>query len=371
MLAVVNHELLRIARQRKKLSQGEAAKKFNIIQAKLSRYENALTPPTDEFLEKASLVYDLPKSFFYQSDKVLGAPVSIHPMWRKKSDVTTRELDEIIAELNIRIIHIRKLLQAVDFSPESSIPRFDVDAYDNADAAEYDEEIERISSMVRSYWMIPAGPFKNLTGAIERAGAIVIHSALGGSSVSGVTMSAPGLMPIIIINNEQPSDRARFTVAHELAHLVMHRLPHKDMEKQANAFASALLMPAKEMREALSGKIDLRRLAALKPEWQVSMQALLYRAQTLGLIEEKSAGYLWRQFNIHRIKLREPIALDFPMEQPGVLQRMVDLHIENMGYSLPDFAQILHLHTHQLSEFYDIKKSMDTQIGEKRLRIIS
>jgi Zn-dependent peptidase ImmA (M78 family) len=33
------------------------------------------------------------------------------------------------------------------------------------------------------------------------------------------------------------------------------------------------------------GRLDIRRLAALKPEWRVSMQALLYRAQSLGLIE--------------------------------------------------------------------------------------
>lgn len=370
MESSVNHGLLRIARQRKGLSQGEAAKRLSMQQATLSRYENAASVPPEDFLARAALVYELPQSFFYQTDTVLGGPVSVHPMWRKKHSVTVRELDEIIAELNIRIFHIRRLLEAVEFAPQISIPKLDIDEYDEDEVNEYDEEIERIAATVRAHWLIPSGPFHDLTGIIERAGAIIIHSQLGGSSVSGVTMSVPGLLPVIILNNEQPSDRARFTLAHELAHLVMHRFPNKDMEKQANAFASALLMPAKDIRDAFSGRIDLKRLAALKPEWKVSMQALLYRAQSLGLIDRVPASYLWRQFNIHRMKMREPAELDFPWERAGVMQRMIRLHLDNFGYSLPDFAQILHLHTHQLDQFYEIGMTPENPAGGVRLRMV-
>jgi hypothetical protein len=77
---------------------------------------------------------------------------------------------------------------------------------------------------------------------------------------------------------------------------------------------------------ALRGNLDLRRLAALKPEWRVSMQALL--AQELGLIGKSQASWMWRQFNIGRMKLREPAELDFPPEQPGVIARMVRLHLD-------------------------------------------
>jgi Zn-dependent peptidase ImmA (M78 family) len=347
-MAFINHGLLRVARQAKGFSQGEAAAKLNIPQVALSRYENGISVPTREFIAQAALVYDLPVSFFEQTDAVLGAPVSVHPMWRRKQSVTTREMDAIIAELNIRIMHIRRMLNGVDFTPCSTIPKIDIE--------EYEEDIEEIASMVRSHWMIPQGPLQDLTGLVERAGVIVVHSPLGGSSVSGVTMAAPGLSPVIILNNDQPSDRARFTLAHEVAHLVMHRFPNRDMEKQADEFASALLMPANEIKAAFSGRIDLKRLAALKPEWKVSMQALLYRAQSLRLLGTNQASYLWRQFSFYRIKLREPAELDFPMETPGVLSRMIKLHLENLGYSLPDFAQMLHLHAHQLKQFYSLKE---------------
>jgi Zn-dependent peptidase ImmA (M78 family) len=361
MPSFVNNGLLRMARQSKGFSQGEAAAKLNIPQVALSRYENAISSPTDEVLNRAALIYDLPVSFFEQTDTVLGAPVSVHPMWRKKQSVTSREMDAIIAEFNIRILHIRRMLQGVEFNPQSTIPKLDIE--------EYEDDTERIAGMVRAHWLIPQGPVQDLTGLIERAGALIIHSPLGGSSVSGVTMTAPGLLPIIILNIDQPSDRARFTLAHELAHLVMHRFPTPQMEKQADSFASAFLMPADDVRSAFSGRIDLKRLAALKPEWKVSMQALLYRAQSLGLIAHSQATYLWRQFSIHRIKLREPAELDFPMETPGVLSRMIKLHLETFGYSMPDFARMLHLHTHQLKQYYDLRNIGDTFQAGPHLRL--
>ncbi|MCI1279949.1 MAG: XRE family transcriptional regulator [Nitrospira sp.] len=355
-MAFVNSGLLRIARQDAGLSQGEAAERLGIPQVMLSRYENAIAIPSNNILERASNAYDVPTSFFEQTDTVLGAPVSVHPMWRKKQSITIKEMDAIIAEMNIRILQLRRMLNGVEFVPQATMPTFD--------AEEYGDNPERIASMVRGHWMIPRGPLQNLTEMVERAGAIVIHSPMDGSSVSGVTMAVPGLLPIILLNSEQPSDRARFTLAHELAHLVMHRFPNPSMEQQANTFASALLMPADDIRSAfMSGRIDLMRLAALKPEWKVSMQALLYRAQSLGFVTIKQAGYLWRQFNVHRIKLQEPPELNFPMETPGVLTRMIKLHLETFGYSIPEFAQMLHFYPHRLKSLYHLNDHYRPQQG--------
>jgi Zn-dependent peptidase ImmA (M78 family) len=160
----------------------------------------------------------------------------------------------------------------------------------------------------------------------------------------------------------------RFTLAHELGHIVLHRFPRPEMEKEANEFASALLMPAADIRSVLSGRIDLRRLAALKPEWRVSMQGLLYRAQALELIGRSEAGWLWRQFSALRIKLREPPELDFPIEQPGVVGRMIQLHLDTFGISVTDMAAMLHVHEPLINEYYDLKpRSSATRL---RLRIV-
>ena len=341
---LVNCGLLRVARQHKGLSQGEAARRFGMPQVTLSRYENGISTPNEDFIARASVFYDLPVPFFHQPDVAFGAPVSVHPMWRKKHDVTAREMDVLVAELNLRTIHIRRLLQAVEHAPKRDIPRFDLD--------EYEGDIERVAATVRAHWLLPAGPVANLTAALEVAGCIIIHSDMKGSAISGVTVSIAGMPPIVLLNKDQPADRMRYTLAHELGHLVLHRFPGPDMEREANEFASALLMPAKDIRAALSGRLDLRRLAALKPEWRVSMQGLLYRAQALEIISKSEAGWLWRQFSSLRMKMREPMELDFPIETPSVLPKMVRLHLDAFGYSLNELAALFHIHPHTLSELY-------------------
>lgn len=357
----VNSALLRVARQRLGFAQGEAAEKLLIPQVTLSRYENAVAVPPDDFIARASGIYDMPISFFRQTDTVFGAPVSVHPMWRKKAEVTVREIDRILAEMNIRVMHIRRMLDAVDYTPQMNIPRLDLD--------DYDGDIERIASMVRAHWLLPSGPIENLTAAVERAGAVVVHSSMGGSSVSGLTVNVPGLLPIIILNHEQPADRMRFTLAHELGHIVMHRFPNPNMEAEANNFASALLMPRAEITiAARGGKFDMARLQALKPEWRVSMQAILYRAQSLEIIEKPKAAWLWRKFAMERMRTREPANLDFPIEMPGVIGRMVRLHLDNFGYSPSELAKIMHVNDNLLSAYYDLKATPPVQ--GMRLRVI-
>jgi Zn-dependent peptidase ImmA (M78 family)/transcriptional regulator with XRE-family HTH domain len=330
----VNGGMLRLGRQRRQLSQIDAAPLLGIDQSLLSRIENGLVEARDEVVLRAQSVYGLPRSFFYLTDPVYGAPVSVHPMWRRKADVSVREMDAIIAELNIRVFHLRRLLEGAEYVHANTLPRLDFDEFGDA---------EKIAALVRAHWKIPTGPIKNLTVYVEQAGVLVVYSAMGGVAVSGVTFSAPGLPPLIVLNSDQPADRLRYTLAHELGHLVMHRFPSPTMETEANEFASALLMPASEIRPYFIGRrVDLQLLAALKPEWRVSMQSLLMRAHGLGIITPNQAQYLWKQINARRMRLREPPELDFEPEQATVLDTLVRVHRESLGYSDADLAALLH-----------------------------
>lgn len=339
-----NGAMLRIARQRKGFQQTEAASRLGIDQSLLSRIENGFVEPRDEVILRAETAYELPRSFFFLTDPVYGAPVSVHPMWRRKADVTVREMDAIVAELNIRIMHLRRFLDGAEYAHANDLPRLDIEDYGDP---------EHIAALVRAHWKVPRGPIKDLTLLVERAGVLVSHSQLAGASVSGVTFATPGLPPLIVLNSEQPADRLRFTLAHELGHLVMHRFPSPTMEEEANAFASALLMPASDIRPYFVGRrVDLALLAALKPEWKVAMQALLMRASSLNLVTRNQAQYLWKQISARRLRLREPPELDFEPERPTVVATMLRVHLDALGYSRKEVAQLLHTRENGLTEFY-------------------
>lgn len=354
-------DMLRLARQRLGFTQIAAATKLGIPQPVLSRFESGVAEPDDALLLKASGVYSVPRAFFDIQEPVFGPPVSVHAMTRAKADVTARELDMIAAELNIRLFHLRWFLDGVDFTPTADLPSLDVEQYGSP---------ERIAATVRAHWGVPAGPIRNVTQLAEKAGIVIGMSDFHGASVSGVTFRAPGKPPLILLNKGHPADRLRFTLSHEIGHLVMHRFPTAEMEDEANAFASSFLMPERDIKAAFNGrKITLETLASLKPEWRVAMQALLMRASGLGLITSNQSRYLWMQISSRGWKLHEPPELDFPPEVPRVLDSMVRSHIKHLGYKVEDLAAMSRLFVSEFTELYG-QVSSPTTPERPRLRIV-
>jgi Zn-dependent peptidase ImmA (M78 family)/transcriptional regulator with XRE-family HTH domain len=355
-------DMLRLARQRLGLTQKAAAPRLGVPQPVLSRIENGVATPDAAFLMRAAQVYEVPVEFFEQRDPVYGPPVSVHAMTRGKSDVTAHELDLITAELNIRLMHLSKFLEGVDYAARSDIPTLDVEQYGTP---------EKIAGTVRAHWGIPSGPIKSLTQFVERAGIVIGFSRFGGASVSGVTFRVTGRPPLVLLNRGHPADRMRFTLAHEIGHLIMHRFPTDDMEDEANKFASALLMPAHEMRQAFAGRrVTLELLAALKPEWRVAMQALLVRATSLNLVSANQARYLWQQISAKGWRLREPAELDFPAEAPKVLPSIVKAHLNDLGYSMSELTKLVRIHESEFTEMYGHTKPPDPP-GRPKLRIVA
>ncbi|MGQ4273068.1 ImmA/IrrE family metallo-endopeptidase [Terrihabitans sp. B22-R8] len=256
-----------------------------------------------------------------------------------------------MADANLRALHLRRLLPSVGFEPELPLPSYE--------PGEYGNDARHIASLVRRAWGLPAGPLVNLTEYIERAGVFVFHVDFEkGVDVDGLSLRFVGLPPIIVLNSAMPADRMRFTLAHEFAHLVMHVVPCPDMEKQANEFASALLMPAEDVRKDLVGRrVDLRLLAQLKPEWRVSMAALLYAAGELGVIGPGQSQLLWRQYSSLRYKsVGEPPELNFPVEKPFLGKYLIEAHLRDLGYSPQQIGDILGLPEADIWEMYGLEK---------------
>ena len=353
-----NADLLRVARQVRGWSQAELSRQSGVSQANLSKLENGLIGPTDDVLERVAEALHFPQTLFFQPDRILGLPMSVHPMYRKKASVGQRAIERLEAELNIRILHLRRLFKAAEFEPELPLPKMDID--------EYSGDPEHIAELVRRTWLVPTGPIKDLVGWVERAGCVVVHCDFTALSVDGVTINASDMLPCIFLNRNQPADRQRFSLAHELGHIVMHKVPSPTMEDEANAFASALLMPAREIRPYLSGRLTVQKLASLKPAWRVSMQALLYRARTIGTITANQSQYLWRQMSYLGYRRNEPPELDFPAEEPGVIPEMIRVHIEELDYEVEDLCSVLHVFEDDLRHMH----TLPGKVGGPNLRVV-
>lgn len=352
--------LLRLARHLRGFTQKKSAKLLGLAQAVYSRMENDLVEVDEDTVRQAAAVFDLPMDFFDLKDSIYGPPVSVHTMLRGNSQLTARDVDMITAELNLRLIHLRRFLDNVDHNPSLELPRLDVEQYDSP---------AQIAETVRLHWKIPSGPIKNLTRLLERAGVIIGYSEFHGAAVSGVTFSAPGKPLLVLLNPSHPSDRVRFTLAHELGHMVMHRFPTPKLEDEANEFASVFLFPRKDLRETFRGrKVTLALLAALKPEWKVSMQGILYAAQRERLITKNQARYLWTQISSRGWKTREPASLEFSHDRPTVLPSILSAHFDDLGFEKQEIAGLVRVHEREFERLYPYG---DTKDDRPRIRIIN
>ena len=109
--------------------------------------------------------------------------------------------------------------------------------------------------------------------------------------------------PFILVNRQQPTTRALFTLAHELAHVLSRQgailtldvnlIAKSNWERFANAFAASFLMPEARVREIVvaSGR-TVGALAAMLIEFGVSFESLVYRLHNLGLINARGRDQL-------------------------------------------------------------------------------
>ena len=340
-------EMVGLRRRMVGLSQADLEASTGISQGLISKIEQGLREPNEDQLEKFASALNCLPSFFHQAEREYGPPISAHPMYRKKASVGQKVLDKVIAELSVRLGQARVLLQSVDMEPELPLPQYDAD--------EFAGNIEEVAGMVRRAWYMPHGPVRSLVEYVERAGILVVFTEMEAARIDGASYQVAGMPPVIFLNKNMPADRMRFSLAHELGHIVMHRIPSPDMEQQADEFAAAFLMPRDDIAPELTG-FTLAKAAQLKPYWKVSMGALIVRAKTIGKIDQGTYSWLWRQMAIKGYRTKEPTTLDFPPEKASLAAALISNLTDNMGYGPQDLEQALHLTYSELATMYDLRQ---------------
>lgn len=235
-----------------------------------------------------------------------------------------------------------KLLRSYEIPVAKPIPQIDLE--------EAGATPEKIAERLRAYWMLRRGPIDNLVDVIEEAGGVVILCRFGTHLLDGLSFRAEGLPPLFFMNRDVPGDRFRFSLAHELGHMVLHSIPGDDtkMEEQAHRFAAAFLMPASDIRPYLTSA-KLSSFGRVKAFWKVSIKALIKRAHDLKLITDNQYRWLNVQYS-KSFSSGEPVPIE--REEPYRLKQMISYHLKDLGYSVPDLASLLAIYPDDLERAY-------------------
>jgi Zn-dependent peptidase ImmA (M78 family)/transcriptional regulator with XRE-family HTH domain len=192
---------------------------------------------------------------------------------------------------------------------------------------------EHAATMARSeLGLSNDSPVKHVISTMESAGVVVI--AIPRAFARGDAFSAwvfaddiGQRRPVVVLSADRPADRVRMNACHELAHLVMHQQVAAStaaLEDDAKKFASAFLLPADAMREIIVPPVTLDTFVQLKPYWGVSIQALIVRAHSLGLITPRKYKTLMQRLSARGWRLNEPLSSQVPLERPRVVRQMAE-----------------------------------------------
>lgn len=324
-----NPDMLRLARDARELTQAQLADRSGVTQAFISKLEHGLnTQPGAEALTGISKALGFPPAFFFQRERTIGFP---HFHYRKRAKLGAKPLARIGALINIRRQHVAKLLRSYEIEVAKPIPQIDLD--------ETGLTPEKVAERMREYWMVPRGPISSVVDLIEQAGGIVVLGRFGTNLMDGLSFRLEGMPPMFFMNRDVSGDRFRFSLAHELGHMVMHSVPDDDekIEGEAHRFAAALLMPASEIKPYLVGT-KVGGMGRVKAYWKVSIHSLIRRSLDLKLITDSQ----YKSMNIQYRKIfkeGEPIPLE--IEGPSRLRKMIEYHRDVLGYSRDDLATLL------------------------------
>jgi Zn-dependent peptidase ImmA (M78 family) len=361
--APFNPHMLVLGRDARGVTQAELSDSLKMGQGTLSKIEAGIHPANDEFIEAVSSVLAYPREFFFE----LGRPYGLPPFhYRRRKKLSAKALGKIVAEMNIRRIHLNKLLLSFDRKSNRFIPEIDLDEYQGAKKSS--STIEDAARLVRETWMLPRGPVENMIELLETNGGIVVPCDFGTDLIDAMSQRIDGLPVLFFVNVNSPADRLRHTLAHELGHMVLHTIsvkPDEVMEDEADAFAGAFLLPADEIRPQLR-KFDLRQIANLKSYWKVSMAAIAVRADRLKLITPYQSKMFWIEMSKLGYRKREPN--EPSKEHPSLLRQMIAFHMTKLGYSVAEMARLLCLLPLEFESMY--RSEFLGQVNKPKLRLV-
>ncbi len=311
----MNGERLRQVRLLRRLTQQELAARVEVSQATISQIEAGIKGPSGELADAIAEAADFPLEFLEQPS---GPELPLGSLsFRARRSVARRHLEEVCTWAAIALECVQVLARRFELA-SVQIPQIE-------DAGP--EEAARVTRS--AIGLAPHRPIPNLTYAMEQAGATVlaIPIPLDGRDAFSTWPSEPRPRPLVATCTVGvPGDRLRYSLAHELGHIVLHRGLRgtiKQVENEANRFAAELLMPADVIVDDLSRPVTIRSLSSIKLRWGVSVAALVMRARTLGVISERKAGSLFAEIN-RTWGRSSPEPIQVPVEKPRMFRKLAE-----------------------------------------------
>ncbi len=334
-IAEFNPSRLTLARKRRGITMTRLAKVVGVDLRSVSAYEKGEFEPGDDKLKQLAKALNFPLSFFLGDDlEELSPDIA---SFRSMSKMTARQRDMALGAGAIALM-LNKWVEQ----------RFELPASDLPDLSR-EKGPEAFAEAMRRYWGLGELSVKNIVHLLESKGIRVFSLAVDAAEVDAFSMWHEDV-PYVFLNTNKSAEHSRFDAAHELGHLVMHRHggPHGlDAEREANAFASAFLMPRSSVLANAPQLATVDHLIKLKKYWGVSVAALTYRLHVVGLVSDWHYRNLYVEIAKRGYRKSEP---DGSQREISQILGKVFAALRNDGISKNDIAAELRIPAEEIEE---------------------
>ncbi len=354
----INHRQLTFVREYLGFNQSELAQKIpGMSQSNLSKFEKGFSTLSEDIIDRIIDFLGFPKDFYFL--KISNKSETAH--YRQRTGITKKVRSEI--EYGYRLIGylVDQMAESVIW-PELFLKPFDLEeGYNPTYVARHTRKLIGLSD---------SEPVVKISELLEASGIIIVEVDIM-DKFDGVSFVSDDGYPVMVINRSFSNDRKRFTIAHELGHLLMHSLNtpaipdhrnEKIQELEANQFASEFLMPASAIKGSLSN-LRLSSLSELKMYWLTSMLSIVKRARDLNCINNDK--YIYLNIEISRGgRVETENSVPVFIDQPRLFSKAYTMHKTELGYTDADLSSAFSLPQTV------IKKYCDPYQGKAKLRVL-
>lgn len=285
----------------------------------IKKYEHNQSMPSSGVLIKLAKALNVRSEYFFRPYRVELKDIE----YRKHATTPAGLLKRIEADV---IDQAERWLELDNLWPAFPVADF-IAPFPDVQPLCCEEDIEAAAERLRTCWQLGSVPISDLIDLLETRGILVIVTDMGEQTrFDGLQAEIAG-KPTIVVSAYWPGDRQRFTLAHELGHLLLRgRLsPGMNEENACDRFAAAFLLPAGSARLQIGEyrhHIEARELYLLKQEYGISMTACLHRLLNLGVIGTTLHKKMVAHFSHQGWHLAEP-GLPYPRESTFLFQQLV------------------------------------------------
>jgi Zn-dependent peptidase ImmA (M78 family)/DNA-binding XRE family transcriptional regulator len=341
------------ARELAGYSKSELAEFLGVSPAAVAQWESGVKHPTAENVASMARCLGVPMPLLMRSkpaELLRCGPLT----FRAWSSAKTRRLNRRAARLAELVAESYLWLEERVTFPPASLPETPAGL-----------DVEEAAAGCRRRWGLGDRPLLKLGELLESKGIMLGAASFGDQRFDAFSCIMNGRPFVFLGNEKQDRARSRFDAAHELGHLVLHQhLAESDLrerevlervEAEANSFGSAFLMPAQTFsKDILDTGLD--GFLKLKAKWGVSVQAMVVRSHSLGIVSENQYRELFRQISMKgwRRTKGEPFDDLVPAVQSSVGKRGLELLESNGVMHAWEISAVLPMPEHVLCDVFQI-----------------